>query len=72
LYDFDIPEVPASQEIREKYEKIAQEYGNMKVYDELQKIDPEYAQELHPNNLNYVIRALEVKLITGKSKRDFR
>jgi tRNA dimethylallyltransferase len=27
---------------------------------------------LHPNNLNYVIRALEVKLITGKSKRDFR
>ena len=72
LYDFDIPEVPASQEIREKYEKIAQEYGSMKVYEELQKIDPEYAQELHPNNLNYVIRALEVKLITGKSKRDFR
>jgi tRNA dimethylallyltransferase len=36
------------------------------------KIDPDYAKELHPNNLRYVIRALEVKMITGKSKRDFR
>lgn len=72
LYDFDIPEVPADESLRKKYEKMAQEFWNMKVYEELQKIDREYAQELHPNNLNYVIRAIEVKLLTGKSKRDFR
>jgi tRNA A37 N6-isopentenylltransferase MiaA len=35
-------------------------------------LDPEYATELHPNNLQYVIRALEVKILTGKSKKDFR
>jgi tRNA dimethylallyltransferase len=42
------------------------------VYDKLLEIDPEYAKELHPNNLQYVIRAIEVKTVTGKSKRDFR
>lgn len=72
MYDFDIPKVPASAEIRFKYEKMAQEYGNMRVYEELQNLDPHYAQELHPNNLSYVIRALEVKILTGKSKKDFR
>jgi tRNA A37 N6-isopentenylltransferase MiaA len=43
---------------------MAKEFGNMAVYEELEKVDPLYAKELHPNNLNYVIRALEVKLIT--------
>ena len=38
----------------------------------LQKIDPEYASELHPNNRPYLERALEIKLLTGKSKKDFR
>jgi hypothetical protein len=38
----------------------------------LQELDPEYASELHPNNYRYVIRALEVKMLTGKSKTDFR
>lgn len=72
LYDFQIPEVPADENIRKKYENMAKEFGKMAVYEELEKIDPLYAKELHPNNLNYVIRALEVKLITWKSKRDFR
>ncbi len=72
LYDFQIPKIPANEEIRQKYEKMAQDFWNQAVYEELQKQDPEYAKELHPNNLNYVIRALEVKILTGKSKMDFR
>ncbi len=42
------------------------------LYRELQEIDPEYAQELHPNNRPYIERAIEVKRITGFSKKDFR
>jgi len=42
------------------------------LYKQLQDIDPEYASELHPNNKQYVIRALEVKILSGKSKKDFR
>jgi tRNA dimethylallyltransferase len=53
-------------------ENEAKEYGNDYVYQKLVDLDPEYARELHPNNVQYVIRALEVKIITGQSKKDFR
>jgi len=72
IYDFDIPEVVADENLRKSLENEAKQYGNEYVYNKLIQLDPEYAPELHPNNLNYVIRALEVKLLTWKSKRDFR
>ncbi|MFK7779850.1 MAG: tRNA dimethylallyltransferase, partial [Candidatus Gracilibacteria bacterium] len=50
----------------------AKKYGNKYVYSKLVEIDPKYAAELHPNNIRYVIRAIEVKMLTGKSKMDFR
>lgn len=72
IYDFNIPEVPADENLRKKLEQEAREFWNEYVYEKLKKIDPEYALELHPNNLNYVIRAIEVKTLTWKSKLDFR
>ncbi|QFR39530.1 tRNA (adenosine(37)-N6)-dimethylallyltransferase MiaA [Candidatus Gracilibacteria bacterium 28_42_T64] len=72
IYDFNIPKVPADEELRNKLEKQAAEHGNQCIYDQLVELDPVYAAELHPNNLRYVIRALEVKLLTGKSKTEFR
>lgn len=72
IYDFDIPEVPADENLRKTLEQEAELYGKEYVYNKLVQLDPEYASELHPNNLNYVIRALEVKILTWKSKRDFR
>ncbi|MDD5769518.1 MAG: tRNA (adenosine(37)-N6)-dimethylallyltransferase MiaA [Candidatus Gracilibacteria bacterium] len=72
IYDFNIPEVPADIELRKNLELEAQKYGNDFIYDKLLEIDRDYALELHPNNLNYIIRALEVKILTGKSKKDFR
>lgn len=72
MYDFDIPEVPADENLRKTLEDEAQIFWKDFVYEKLQKIDPEYAQEVHPNNLNYVIRGIEVKMLTGKSKKDFQ
>lgn len=72
IYDFNIPEVPADENLRKSLEDEAKAYGNEYVYNKLVLLDPEYASELHQNNLNYVIRALEVKILTWKSKRDFR
>ncbi|NCO31805.1 hypothetical protein GW891_03230 [bacterium] len=34
------------------------------MWDKLNEIDQNYAKELHPNNYRYVIRALEVKILT--------
>lgn len=72
IYDFDIPKVPADIELRKKLEQDALEYWKDYVYNKLLELDREYALELHPNNLNYVIRAIEVKMLTWKSKKDFR
>ena len=72
IFDFDIPKVIANPTLREVLEKEAADFGNEYVYKKLQELDPEYAKELHPNNVQYVIRALEVKIITGKSKKEFR
>lgn len=72
IYDFNIPKVPEDKELREKLEKERLEKWNEYLFEKFKKIDPEYAKELHPNNYRYVIRAIEVKTLTGKSKLDFR
>lgn len=72
IYDFCIPKIPADEELRQQLEEERLKNGNMFIWKKLQKIDPEYAKELHPNNHRYVIRGLEVKLLTWKSKLDFR
>lgn len=51
--------------VREKYQRIAAEQGNLAVHEALRQVDPESADRLHPNNLKRVIRALEVYEQTG-------
>lgn len=70
IYDFQIPKIPPNEDLRSELEKEAEIYGKEYVYKKLVNIDPLFAQTLHPNNLRYVIRALEVKLMTWKSKWD--
>lgn len=72
IYDFNIPKIPADEKIRKVLEQEAEEYWNEYVYNKLVEIDPKYAAELHPNNIRYIIRAIEVKMITWISKMDFR
>ena len=62
--------VAASEEVRRKYEKLAEEKGKQAVYGLLQKTDPESAAVLHPNDLKRVIRALEIYELTGKKKSE--
>jgi tRNA dimethylallyltransferase len=64
--------VPNNILLRKQLEEEAEKFWKMYVYNKLLEIDKEYAWEIHPNNLQYVIRALEIKLTTGKSKKDFR
>lgn len=52
---------------RAKMRALAEERGNVAVYQELQQVDPQTAKRLHPNDLVRVIRALEVFHLTGAS-----
>ena len=70
LYSHAYGGAPASPEIREKYETLAREEGNMAVHARLMAVDPESAQKLHANDVKRVIRALEIYEQTGKRKSE--
>lgn len=58
--------------IRAALEKRAETEGKEVLYRELQKVDPEYAATVHPNNLSRVIRALELYQNTGRRMSEQR
>lgn len=63
-----------SEKIRSKWKTFAQLHGNLALHEELTERDTETSQQLHPNDVLRVIRALEVFELTGKtlsSQRQF-
>ena len=55
----------SDDKIRAALRKRLNEEGIDKIFDQLAKIDPETANQIHKNNVNRVIRALELFIITG-------
>lgn len=71
IYDsYDFEEENSDKSYREYLENLAKEKGKQYVYDMLVEADKESADEIHPNNLKRVIRALEIYKKTGKKKSD--
>lgn len=69
LYDFELGgKIESTNEtFRQEMEKLAEKDGKIAIWNQLQKIDAEAAEKIHPNNLKRVIRAIEIKQSTGKS-----
>lgn len=70
LFPYSFGGCAQNLEVREKYQKLAQEQGNEFVFEILKKIDPVSAQKLHFNDVKRVIRALEIFETTGKIKSE--
>lgn len=67
LYEGAYSSPEADEALREKlWAKTAEEN-----HAELMKIDPEAAAAIHPNNRKRVIRALEIYLVSGKTKTEW-
>ena len=67
LYDYEFSETQDNHDVfREKYK----EYSNEELYQHLKDIDLESAKELHPNNRQRVLRAIEIYEETGQRKSD--
>ncbi|PIE90851.1 MAG: tRNA (adenosine(37)-N6)-dimethylallyltransferase MiaA [Acidobacteria bacterium] len=64
-----VPQTPPS--IRQRLNRRIEEKGLLSLYRLLQKLDPNVAATLHPNDRQRIQRFLEVRLLTGKSIRDF-
>ena len=56
--------------LRERLRRQAQDEGNLAVWRQLQTMDPQTAERIHPNNLGRVIRAIEVMQVSGRSIRE--
>ena len=65
IKDVDFTETGQMPQLREKYEKMAEEEGPGALHRLLEKADPEAAAAIHPNNIKRVIRALEFFEETG-------
>ncbi|MDG5815601.1 tRNA (adenosine(37)-N6)-dimethylallyltransferase MiaA [Chitinispirillales bacterium ANBcel5] len=58
--------IDADSEIRAKLQLKASRQGEKVLHEELKSVDPISADRLHPNDLQRIIRALEVYYHTGK------
>lgn len=71
IFDNFVSKAPRDENIRKTLEDERLKYWNEYLYEKFKKIDPKYAGELHPNNYLYVMRWIEVKMLTWISKLDF-
>ncbi len=62
----------ADDKIRAELKQQAQTQGLLSLYKKLQKIDPDSADRISPNDAKRIIRALEVYRLTGKPISDFQ
>ena len=65
LYDIDFTENDEDDSYRKELEGMALERGNLYLHDMLKEVDAKAADEIHPNNVKRVIRALEFASKTG-------
>lgn len=66
IYDMNYGRVEKNQAYREKLAAIAKEKGNEHIYKKLESLDPETSRRYHPNEVNRVIRALEIYKVSGE------
>ena len=72
LFPLDLGDTDKSQEIREKYKRIAEQKDGAYLLEYLKNIDPKSAEKLHDKDINRIIRAIEIFELTGKKKSDYQ
>jgi tRNA dimethylallyltransferase len=72
LFDYQFPKQQRDQSITNRLEMRVKTEGAEALYNELQRIDPEQAKKIHPNNYRRVIRALEIYETTGLTMSEYQ
>lgn len=65
LYDIDFTENSGDRTCRQELERTAAEKGGEYLHELLSQADPQAAEQIHPNNVKRIIRALEFHQQTG-------
>lgn len=66
LYDIDFSEQESGGALRAELEETARKKGSACLHAQLEKVDPQSARDIHPNNAKRIIRALEFYHQTGQ------
>ncbi|QTJ36308.1 tRNA (adenosine(37)-N6)-dimethylallyltransferase MiaA [Dolosigranulum pigrum] len=72
LYNMSHGEADPDPDFRTEMEALADKESRQFVWEKLEAIDPEAADNIHPNNLVRTIRALEVHYVTGQKFSDYK
>ena len=64
-------EAASDPSLREELTREAEEKGAQALRERLKAEDSESAEAIHPNNVKRVVRALEIKLLTGVPKSEW-
>ena len=70
IQNYQIPRVPPQFDLRQDLMRYYEQHGADALYKKLVDLDPEAAAKIHPNNVRYVIRALEINLAGETPKID--
>jgi len=66
----EFEQTAVDEDFRREMNDFALEFGNEALHNKLKEIDPQSADEIHPNNVKRVIRALEIYKTSGKKKSE--
>jgi tRNA dimethylallyltransferase len=66
LDSLKLPDVKPDPRLRERLRLEAHESGPAKLHARLASLDPASAERIHKNNVNRLVRALEIVIATGK------
>lgn len=67
---YDVPRAAPDEELRKQLNEEAEKHGPEYLHEKLKKLDPQAAASIHPNNIRYVIRAIEINKSTKSHKED--
>lgn len=70
IEDYDIPRIPPNTLLREQLQREVEAHGSEFIHEKLERLDPESAKKIHPNNVPYIVRAIEINLFSGSKKID--
>ena len=65
IYDMNYGRVEKNQAYRDELQEIVKEKGKDYLYRKLKDLDPVTSKRYHPNEVNRVIRALDIYKVSG-------
>lgn len=71
VYDIMLSDAPSDSLLRKNLTDEAAKKGGEYMLSKLYEIDPPAAEKLHPNDIKRIVRALEIYLLTGRTKTEW-